>query len=180
MYKKVTEQNLLPDRNITVNGVNIPLYLIGDSAYSLQSWHMKPFTHNTALTYQQKTFNYRLCSVVENAYGRLKARWRRLMRRNDMCIDNIPTVVTCACILHNVCEIHGESFNDAWLREVEGNSVSSTYCKRKYYKRWNKQLDPSKWGMHWWPIFVHEKHLLLCHVHIILLYLIVVLQCEKL
>ena len=27
--------------------------------------------------------------VVENAYGRLKGRWRRLMKRNDMCIENI-------------------------------------------------------------------------------------------
>ena len=87
VYKKITEQTLLPDKNITVNGVNIPLYLIGDSAYSLQTWLMKPFTHNTALTSQQKTFNYRLCRariVVENAYGRLKARWCRLMKRNDV------------------------------------------------------------------------------------------------
>ena len=108
IYKKITEQNLLPDKNITVNGVSIPLYLIGDSAYSLQSWLIKPFTHDTALTSQQKTFNYHLCRVhivVENAYGRLKARWHKLTKRNDMCIDNIPTLVTCACILHNVCEI---------------------------------------------------------------------------
>ena len=28
--------------------------------------------------------------MVENAYGRLKGRWRRLMKRNDMCIENIP------------------------------------------------------------------------------------------
>ena len=41
------------------------------------------------------------------------------MKRNDICI-NIPAVVTCECILHNVCEIHGESFNDAWL-QVEGS-----------------------------------------------------------
>ena len=48
--------------------------------------------------------------MVENAYGRLKARWRRLMKRNDMCIDNIPTIVTAACILHNV--VHSETFNE--------------------------------------------------------------------
>ena len=44
------------------------------------------------------------------------------MKRNDMCIDNIPAVITCACILHNVCELHGDSFNDAWLRDVESNT----------------------------------------------------------
>ena len=125
VYKKITEHTLLPDRTITVNGVSIPLYLIGDSAYPLQTWLMKPFTHGTVLTLQQKTFIYRICRariVVENSYGRLKARWRRLMKRNDMNIDNIPHVITAACILHNICEIHGESFNDAWLREIQPDS----------------------------------------------------------
>ena len=125
IYKKITEHTLLPDCTITVNGVSIPLYLLGDSAYPLQIWLMKPFTHGTVLTAQQKTFNYRICRariVVENSYGRLKARWRRLMKRNDMNIDNISHAITAACILHNICEIHGESFNEAWLREIQPDS----------------------------------------------------------
>ena len=40
-----------------------------------------------------------------------------------MCIDNIPTIVTAACILHNVCEIHSETFNESWLQEVESSSA---------------------------------------------------------
>ena len=40
-----------------------------------------------------------------------------------MNIDNIPHAITAACILHNICEIHGESFNDdAWLREIQPDS----------------------------------------------------------
>ena len=63
---------------------------------------MKPFAHNTALSPQQKKFNYTLSRsriVVENAFGRLKARWRRLTKRNDMDVTNIPHVVTACCIL---------------------------------------------------------------------------------
>ena len=37
---------------ITVSGVCIPLYMIGDSAYPLKLWLMKPFAHNTDLTSQ--------------------------------------------------------------------------------------------------------------------------------
>ena len=125
IYKKITEEKLLPCCTLAIGGVNVPLFLIGDSAYPLQTWLMKPFTHGTDLTAQQKTYNYRLCRariVVENAYGRLKARWRRLMKRN-MSIENIPNVVTAACILHNVCEIHGESFNEAWLHEIQGSEL---------------------------------------------------------
>ena len=45
------------------------------------------------------------------------------MKRNDMSIENIPNVVTAACILQNVREIHGESFNEAWLHEIQGSEL---------------------------------------------------------
>ena len=83
---------------------------------------MKPFAHNSRLTPDQRSFNYHLSRariVVENAFGRLKARWRRLCKRNDMNIENIPCVITACCILHNMCEVHGDSFNDLWLEDVD-------------------------------------------------------------
>ena len=131
IYKKITEDNLLADvsfRNML--GKKIPVCLIGDSAYPLNTWLMKPFTDNLCLSPQQKYFNYRLSRariVIENAFGRLKARWRRLMKRNDMHTVHIPTVIAACCILHNICEIHGECFNDAWLlSESEFEHPTST------------------------------------------------------
>ena len=41
---------------------------------------------------------------------------RRLLKRNDMNINNIPHVITAAYVLHNICEIHREHFNDVWLQ----------------------------------------------------------------
>ena len=35
LYTKVTEKELLPNKTLTVNGMELPLYLIGDSAYPL-------------------------------------------------------------------------------------------------------------------------------------------------
>ena len=81
---------------------------------------MKPFPHDSTLTQGQKNFNYHLSRariVVENAYGRLKARWRRLCKSNDMNIQNVPTVITACCILHNVCEVHRDRFNESWMEE---------------------------------------------------------------
>ena len=118
LYNKIMTGNLLPDKTEKLHGVDVPLYMIGDSAYPLQSWLMKPFPHNSALSPGQQQYNHMISSariVVENSYGRLKGRWRRLMKRNDMHIDNIPMIIAAACVLHNVCEVHGEHFNNAWI-----------------------------------------------------------------
>lgn len=82
---------------------------------------MKPFCQSSELTTEQKTFHYRLSKariVVENAFGRLKARWRRLIKQNDMAVKNVPKVIAACCILHNICEIHGEVFDEKWLEEA--------------------------------------------------------------
>lgn len=81
------------------------------------------------LTNRQKTFNYRICRgrvVVEMAFGCLKARWRHLSKQNDMSIDNVPNVVAACCVLHNICEIHGDEFNNQWLQEIEEALPSSS------------------------------------------------------
>ena len=84
---------------------------------------MKPLSCSSDLTTQQHTYNYRLSRgriVFENAFGRLKARWQRLMKRNDMYMHNVLVVAATACILHNICEIHHDQFNDAWLVDNDG------------------------------------------------------------
>ena len=86
---------------------------------------MKPFPQSSPLTPDMKQYNYRISQariVVENVYGRLKGRWRRLMKRIDMHIDHIPNIVAAACILHNLCEIHKKHFNSAWLQELSCSS----------------------------------------------------------
>ena len=37
LYKKVTHGHLIPNKSITISGVYVPFYMIGDSTYSLQS-----------------------------------------------------------------------------------------------------------------------------------------------
>ena len=39
-----------------------------------------------------------------------------------MNIQQIPTVITACCILHNVCEIHGDHFNESWIEEQSDTS----------------------------------------------------------
>ena len=82
IYNKLSVNKILNNHSVQISGISL---ITGDSAYPLSKFLMKPFAHNTAVSPQQKAFNYTLsCSriVVENAFGRLKARWRR--RQKEM------------------------------------------------------------------------------------------------
>ena len=52
--------------------------------------------------------------MTENAFGRLKGRWRCLLKRNDTDLKYVVQQVAACCILHHVCEIHSDSFDDSW------------------------------------------------------------------
>ena len=80
---------------------------------------MKTFADNCHLSSQQKNFNYRLSRArvtVEHAYGWLKGRWRCLLKRLDINISDVPKLLAACCALHNICEIHGDTFDEEWLR----------------------------------------------------------------
>lgn len=82
-------------------------FLIGDSAYPSLEWLVPPFKDNGALTDVQNRFNFKHSStriVVEHAIGLLKSRFRRLLHFTEQVnLNQVKNIVTCACILHNIC-----------------------------------------------------------------------------
>ena len=59
LYKKITDNQLIPDKTEEIGSVDMSLYMIVDSAYPLQSWLMKPFSYSSDFTTMQHTYNYR-------------------------------------------------------------------------------------------------------------------------
>ena len=131
LYQQGQAGSLFPDWTKMIAGVEVPLVILGDPAYPLLPWLMKAFPDNGRLSTQQRTYNYRLSHarvVVENAYGRLKGRWRCLLKRLDVSVRDVPELVSACCVLHNICEVHGESFDEGWMDGVrdESSIVNST------------------------------------------------------
>ena len=124
IFKLGQTGKLLPDRakRLGSSSQKVPLCILGDPAYPLLPWVMKAFANNGRLARPQKNFNYRLSRtrvVVEHTYGRLKGRWRCLLKRLDINVSDVPELVSACCTLHNICEVHGDGFNDEWIDGTE-------------------------------------------------------------
>ena len=50
LYQFGTDKKLLPDMRKVIEGTEVSPYIIGNSAYPLLTWLMKPFPHNSNLT----------------------------------------------------------------------------------------------------------------------------------
>ncbi|XP_049272029.1 uncharacterized protein LOC125758649 [Rhipicephalus sanguineus] len=106
----------------TIGGVAVPPLVLCDQAFPLTPNLIKPFGHNGPLRAEQKNFNYhisRVRRVVENAFGRFKARFRFTSKRMECDIANARLVIRACCVLNNICEQFSDAVPLQWLQEVQ-------------------------------------------------------------
>lgn len=121
LRQKLEAGEFFPRGSRTIEGVEVPVLILGDSAYSEEKFLMKPYPYGN-LNEQQQRYNYihsRSRMVVENAFGRLKNRWRCLLKKNESDISNIPHIVGACVALHNFCENWREQYSQEWEEEEE-------------------------------------------------------------
>jgi hypothetical protein len=113
LWNNITENNAIPNIGQTVDKTVIYPLLLGDSAFPLQTWMMKPYT-NAVLATKQSNFNYRLSRarmVTEGAFGQMKGRWRVLLRKMESEADQVKTTALACIVLHNICIDKGETLS---------------------------------------------------------------------
>ena len=116
VFRRGEAGTFVPQSERILAGVPVPVVILGDPAYAVLPWLIKPYP-GTGLSTKARNFITKLsraCVAVECAFGRLKGRWWSLLKRNDVRIDHMTTVVAACCILHNMCEVHKDGFDAQW------------------------------------------------------------------
>ena len=114
IFDKAEARQIITEPTTDSNGQEIGPYLVGDSAYPMSPWLIKPYPEGTR-DRDEIRFNKELSSArvkVECAFGMLKSRWRVLMKRFDSNIEfAIKCTIACA-VLHNICIRLGDEWED--------------------------------------------------------------------
>ncbi|XP_060561924.1 putative nuclease HARBI1 [Ruditapes philippinarum] len=113
---------LPPPEPLPFDDRNTPYFLVGDDAFPLRSYLIKPFPHRF-LDHDERIFNYR-CSrarrVVENAFGILAARFRCLLTTMQTTPRNAKRITKACLILHNLMRDRYPSLQNEDLDHDDG------------------------------------------------------------
>lgn len=123
MGKKIAANQLnfpppkcLPDTNVV-----LPHFLVGDEAFALSSYMMKPYSRKVArLEREKQIYNYRICRgrrVTENAFGLLSQIFRVFYTPIAVSPNVVDDLILTACSLHNL-------LRDGYLEENNASVFS--------------------------------------------------------
>lgn len=111
MHCRARGGDWLSGLTITLAGVEIPQYIVGDAGYPHLAWLVIPYPGHK-LPDERDMFNYFHSStriIAEIAFGRLKGIWRILLKkitRPD--IKFLPTLIGACTVLYNIMLQNGD------------------------------------------------------------------------
>jgi hypothetical protein len=104
----------------------MPYFVIGDDAFALQTWMMKPHAMRH-LSKEERIFNYRLSRarrIIENSFGILANRFQCLLTTLQLPPQTATSVVMTCVILHNLMRIRYPGLqNEALDVELDDGNV---------------------------------------------------------
>jgi hypothetical protein len=98
--------NIPNDKNLPGQNVPAPYVIIGDEAFALKRYLMRPFPYRQARGDKPKeNYNYHFCRairVAENAFGILAQKWRIYYRPMEVNVEAAKVIVRTTCMIHNI------------------------------------------------------------------------------
>ena len=109
-------------------------YIIGDNAYKLTPYMIRPVKAPWNKIKRNTTFNYLLSKfriIIEHSIGMLKSRFSRLkhgfncrlQKKKDF--ERLIQCIMCCIIIHNICIIKKDNFNDYFLHNIFDEPVEN-------------------------------------------------------
>ncbi len=100
-------------------------HIIGDCVYPLLSYLLKPFPEKADMGAVKTAYNKSLSGcrhTIERVYSLLKNKWKILTKATTNDPEKM-NILTCACVLHNFCIMHGGSADvDDFISKTSNHS----------------------------------------------------------
>lgn len=145
----------------TMPGTNcvLPHVIVGDEAFPLKSYLMRPYPGTQVRNEDKAVYNYRHSRarrVSENAFGILSQKFRIYYRTINLSPENVDNVILATCCLHNFLRddpvnITNESQSTGQLQlldlpRVGGNFTTSAFEVRDKFKSYfNSDMGSVSW-----------------------------------
>ena len=98
------EMNLPEWKSVIIDGPPLPYVLVGDEAFPLTEYLLRPYPGKAGLTQNRKIYNYRLSRArrtIENTFGILVSQWRILKKPIICTVDKAMKIVQAIVCIHN-------------------------------------------------------------------------------
>ena len=111
-----------------------PLVLLGDDAFTLKAYLMKPFTQR-GLTDEKRVYNYRQSRarrISENLFGIISNRWRVLRAPILLAPESVKNIAMAILVLHNYLRqsLSNGTYCPPGLTDVEDSTGFTPGCWR--------------------------------------------------
>lgn len=96
--------NLPPPKQLMADGNSLPYVLVGNEAFELTNYLMRPYPGRNLVNSDRRIYNYRLSRArrtIENTFGILVSRWRVLKKPLECTPRNAIHIVKAITCLHN-------------------------------------------------------------------------------
>jgi len=138
----------IPFPEHVTEGPILPYVLVGDEAFQLTNFMMRPYPGKGGLTKEKQIFNYRLSRarrMIECTFGLLASQWRIFRRPINTSIKTAINIVKATIVLHNLlrennnnittlseiacCDIHSPTTALRNINSIGSNTNTQEACR---------------------------------------------------